>query len=192
MQDDFSALEASLEKLTPAPVSERTREAIQNLESPVIDFPHSDEMLNTESTRSYPWMRMAAATLVLSAGFAAWIISERSPDGQPSASTLSTTGAVAETTPQSDLPAGMRETPSDLVLLQPPEPDIGFYEPVSFESVIINQRDEGILQFEDTEPLRQIRRHTLNHSEWVNPITGDRFIATEPDEEVMLFNVNTN
>jgi hypothetical protein len=177
MHDDFTDLEATLTCLTPTPMSadaqSRTLRACKDEPVDILTLHDS------QSLHSSPWVRVAAATLAISAGLTAWHHLHQSPLAAPSAPALSETSA-------NTAPEGMYETPADLVLLPPPNADVGTFQPVSFESVVTGEIDQGLRRQTGAPPMRSVRRDTLTRRVWINSANGDRYIVTQPTSETLL------
>jgi hypothetical protein len=64
------------------------------------------------------------------------------------------------------------------------------FEPVSVDTMLAEQRDEGMVERDGDVPVRRIRRRFVDRSEWYDARHGRTLTLTRPREEVIFVSLD--
>jgi hypothetical protein len=172
MNDDFSDLEAELERMRPcAPSSELQARLAATLDQPATS---SASPVGTHrsafSWRTWKWV--LGSTAVAAAMLLALVIT-RLPD--PVGPTAGQTAHPANGTVAGPFP------------VTPASPDL--YKPVSVENVLYDSHDEGLVTLDDGAAARRVFQRYLDTYTWRNPRTNASLRWTVPRDEVRVIPV---
>jgi hypothetical protein len=164
MNDDFSDLEAELQRLRPREPSPALRARLAAaLDQPATSAP--SRFSGPHVGRSWSWILWPVATTAAVALIV--VVGQRQ-------------GAVA---PGKSLSNGP-------VVVQASAPAADLYKPVSTENVLYDSRDEGFVTLADGTAARRVFQRYLDTYTWRNPRTNASLRWTVPRDEVRIVPVS--
>jgi len=183
MNDAYDALEKELRSLTPRRLSERTRCEIARK----LDRPRGVALLFSASG-GWQWAAAAAVAAALLVGIG-WFVRGRHHSGSPEGPAPTLAMAERPAAPELAAVTAPEETPEERPRRIVVERIIR--EPVSIESVLVSERDEGPVVLPGLGPARRVRCRYVDRVAWRRPDRQASYTMTAPREEVVLMTVDT-
>ncbi len=163
MNDDLEKLEKELKTLKPRPLSDFTKHGIAG-QLGRESGGAGEEIRHEPLVRGWGlvFLRAAAGLLIVLGGIFTFLYLSRTRQEQP---------VPVPTLAQVPLPADVAR------------PN---YQPVSCESTLVHQQDEGTHVLVNNGPVRRVRYHFVDNMQWHDPERGVTLTKTAPREEVVL------
>jgi hypothetical protein len=188
MHDDLKEFEESLARLVPREMDPaRCRHIVSACEQEdpmTASSPGKLLRLNVPS-----WVWAVAAIYMLCASVALIYNLTKTPDPLLPAPTFT----ASEPEVLEVMPDTPRQTLIDGPSLANVPPSISegdLYERIATREEVLDRQSQGIVNVSNVGPVRQMRVRKVNHDEWRNRQTGERFTVSQPSEEVIYVRVS--